>query len=329
MNMHDAPHLQADARLKLHVTKREDIARNIVAFELEAADYLPLPPFEAGAHLEIDCDGLARQYSLCGDPADPMRYRIAVQHEADGRGGSRFMCERLKTGDTLDALGPRNHFPMHAAQRSALLVSGGIGITPMLPMAWTLHASGVRFDLHDFAASPERQAFRDELAQAPWHGNVTRHLGLCDDFAPIVGGFEPGRHLYVCGPLAMIDAVLDTARALGWQEDHLHCERFSAPAPTVPDDARQADAPFDVELSSTGQRVHVAVGQSVCAALAGAGVHVPMSCEQGVCGSCITGVLHGTPDHRDWILSAEQQASGTLFTPCCSRAKTALLVLDL
>lgn len=327
--MYDATNLHIDTRLKLRVVKREEIAMNIVAFELEAADYLPLPAFDAGAHIEVDCDGFARQYSLCGDPADPMRYRIAVQHEAQGRGGSRFMCERLQAGDTLDALGPRNHFPMSAAQRSALLVSGGIGITPMMAMAASLHASGMPFTMHDFAVARERQAFVDEIAHAPWSGNVSRHLGLCEDFAPHIRGFDAGRHLYVCGPFAMIDAVLDAARALGWPEDHLHCERFAAPASHERDDAALPDAPFEVQLASTGMRIAVAAGQSVCAALADADVHVPISCEQGVCGSCITRVLDGTPDHRDWILSAEEQSSGKVFTPCCSRAKTPLLVLDL
>jgi vanillate O-demethylase ferredoxin subunit len=320
---------QYELPLKLRVVNREEVARNIVAFELEAADYLPLPPFDAGAHIEIDCDGAARQYSLCGDPADPMRYRIAVQLESQGRGGSRFMCERVRVGDALDALGPRNHFAMHAAQQSALLISGGIGITPMLAMAWTLHASGTRFDLHDFASESERQAFADEIANVPWRANVTRHLGACADFGALIGGFEAGRHLYVCGPFAMIDAVLDAARALGWPEDHLHCERFAAPSPAASDATAKADIPFEVELASSGRRVSVALGQSVCAALADAGVRVPMSCEQGVCGSCVTRVLDGVPDHRDWILSADEQASGKVFTPCCSRSKTPLLVLDL
>ncbi|MFP3606059.1 PDR/VanB family oxidoreductase [Paraburkholderia sp. SIMBA_053] len=329
MNLLDPSLVHAATALKLRVVGREEVARDIVAFEFEAADYLPLPGFDAGAHIEIDCDGVARQYSLCGDPAAPMRYRIAVQCETNGRGGSRFMCERVQVGDTLDAFGPRNHFPMHAAQHTALLVSGGIGITPMLAMAWALHASDTRFEMHDFASAPERQAFVDEIARAPWRADVTRHLSRCHDFAPLLGGFEAGRHLYVCGPLAMIDAVLDTARALGWPDDHLHCERFAAPSPAASPTPAQADQPFEVELASTGQRVHVAQGQSVCAALAEVGVRVPMSCEQGVCGSCITRVLDGVPDHRDWILNADEQASGKVFTPCCSRSKTPLLVLDL
>lgn len=317
--------MSAGIALRLRVVRRTLVAGNIVAFELEAADHLPLPSFDPGAHLEIDCNGQPRHYSLCSDPADPMRYTIAVQNEADGRGGSRYLCETIREGDTLEARGPRNHFPMLAATRPPLLIAGGIGITPMLSMAWALHHADIDFEMHDFASSAARQAFVTDIAQAPWAHNVTRHVGRCHDFAPLVGGFERGRHLYVCGPFAMIDAVLDAARAMGWQEDHLHFERFAAPVAQ----RTGSDAPFEVELASSGRRVAVASGQSVCSALADIGVRIPMSCEQGVCGSCVTRVLDGIPDHRDLVLSADQQASGTVFTPCCSRSKTPLLLLDL
>ena len=358
--------------LRLRVANRTLAADNIVAFELEAMDGMPLPEFAAGAHIEIDCNGLPRHYSLCSDPSDPMRYMIAVQCEAEGKGGSRHLYHEVRIGDALTVSHPRNHFrlqdsgsathgtsgkggegeaggtggkdsisgvgSMSHAPSDILLIGGGIGITPLLAMAWTLHRSGQRFALHDFAASPERQAFREQIAQMPWAANVTRHLGRCEDFISIIGSFESGRHVYVCGPFAMIDAVLDAARAMGWPEANLHCERFSAPA-SVASAATQHDdgdamvegvnIPFDVELSRSGKRIPIAPDQSVCAALSAAGIHIPMSCEQGVCGSCLTRVLAGTPDHRDWILSAEEQAVNDQFTPCCSRSKTPLLVLDL
>jgi vanillate O-demethylase ferredoxin subunit len=198
-------------------------------------------------------------------------------------------------------------------------------------MAWALHNAGQRFEMHDFATTVERQSFKTELADAPWASNMTRHIGRCDDFAPLVGGFE-GRHLYVCGPFAMIDAVLDAARAMGWPSQYLHFERFAAPAPSR-DTGKVPEPPpntaFEVELASTGLRIAVAADQTVCAALADAGVVIPVSCEQGVCGSCLTRVLGGIPEHRDWLLSAAEQGAGGVFTPCCSRSKTPLLVLDL
>lgn len=318
-----------ETRLALRVVARTVVAEGVVAFDLEAADYLPLPSFEAGAHLEIDCGGVPRQYSLCGNPADMMCYRIAVQNDVAGRGGSRYLCETVQIGDTLDALGPRNHFPMVQSTLPPLLISGGIGITPMLSMAWSLHNAGMTFEMHDFAATRERQAFVEALLSAPWQACVTRYLTRCTDFPALIGRFTPGRHLYVCGPLAMIDAVLDAGRAMGWPEDHLHCERFAAPALAASPSDADADAPFDVQVASTGRRVTVGAGQSVCAALAEVGIAIPMSCEQGVCGSCITRILDGKPAHRDWILTAAEQASGAMFTPCCSRSTTPLLVLDL
>ncbi|WP_310633951.1 PDR/VanB family oxidoreductase [Paraburkholderia sp.] len=330
MNLHDASAAHLDMRLSLRVAAREDIAQDIVAFDLEAADYLPLPGFEAGAHIEIDCGGVARQYSLCGDPRAPERWRIAVQREAEGRGGSRFLCEQVKVGDTLDARGPRNLFPLVPGTARALLIAGGIGLTPMLSMAWALHSAAQDFALYAYASAPERQPFADALVNMPWAARVTQHIGRGAGFADVVGAFEPGRHLYVCGPFAMIDAVLDTALALGWPEDHLHCERFAAPLPNAAAQADRApDTAFEVELASSGKRIHVAAEQSVCDALGAAGVYVPVSCGEGVCGSCATRVLAGTPEHRDWCLSAEQQAANTLFTPCCSRAASPLLVLDL
>jgi vanillate O-demethylase ferredoxin subunit len=299
-----------------------------------------------------------------------MHYTIAVQHEKSGKGGSRYLYDHVHTGDIVLCSLPRNHFRLHldvatrlldtagtlgnGASSAApfcaetLLVGGGIGITPLLAMAWRLHQEGHAFQLHDFAASFERQVFKEQIAQFPWRDRVTRHVGRCEDFMPIVGSFESGRHLYVCGPFTMIDAVLDAARAMGWPASHLHCERFSAPVPTSssaihpadPDSIAHADThadthadgvdtAFEVELASSGRRIPIAADQSVGAALIAAGVNIPISCEQGVCGSCLTRVLAGTPDHRDWILSPEEQAANDQFTPCCSRSCSPLLILDL
>lgn len=331
MNAREAANVSVENGSRLRVARRIEEAENIIAFELEAVDGMLLPAFEAGAHLEIDCNGQARHYSLCSDPADRMRYLIAVQCETDGRGGSRYLCESVGVHDLLDVLGPRNHFALVPSARAALLISGGIGITPIVAMAWALHNMGRHFQMHDFATTAERQCFKSCLAAAPWASNVTRHIGRCDDFVPLVGGFD-GRHLYVCGPFAMIDAVFDAARAMGWPADYLHSERFAAPEPSgdacdLPE--ARIDTAFEVELASTGRRVAVAANQTVCKALAAVGVVIPVSCEQGVCGSCLTRVLDGIPEHRDWLLSEAEQRAGDVFTPCCSRSQTPLLVLDL
>jgi len=202
--------------------------------------------------------------------------------------------------------------------------------------------AGLPFALHEFGRTASAHLSETLAGGARWQAAVRRHIGRSPDLAALIGTPAPGRHLYVCGPATMIDAVFETASALGWPADHLHTERFAAPETRAAQrgnahdggDASDAagtnpDGPFIVELARSGLQVSVGADESACAALSRAGVPIPMSCEQGVCGACKTSVLSGTPDHRDWILTTEEQASGTVFTPCCSRSRTPILVLDL
>lgn len=316
----------------LQVVARRHETRDIVVFDLARADGAMLPPFTAGAHLEVKIAGLIRHYSLCGAPADGAHYRIAVQREVGGRGGSVQLCDTAGTGDTLQVRGPVNHFALHAPiEQPPLLLAGGIGVTPVLSMALALTAAGTDFELHFSGRSLEHMAFLPLLRSGLFGHRV--HLYADDgkgvaplDLPTLLGRGRPGRHLYVCGPGGMIDAAERIAREQGWAGDHIHFERFGAPAPAPVEGGCEA---FEVEIASTGRRIPVAADQSVTQALAAAGVQIPVSCEVGVCGSCRTRVLAGVPDHRDLLLSAEEQAANTAFTPCCSRSKTPLLVLDL
>ena len=151
-------------------------------------------------------------------------------------------------------------------------------------------------------------------------GASTQKLSLPE----LLASPQPGVHLYVCGPGGFMDAVLQTARASGWPEAQLHHEFFSATVAPV-----AGDASFEVQLARSGRVVRIAADQTVAKALALAGVDIALSCEQGVCGTCLTKVLQGEPDHRDLYLTPEEQAANDQFTPCCSRSKSALLVLDL
>jgi len=135
---------------------------------------------------------------------------------------------------------------------------------------------------------------------------------------------DAGTHLYVCGPTRFMDAALLAANRAGWKEQNLHREYFSA------DLLRSAnDTEFVVKLASSGKSYAVGKNASVLEVLAANGIVLPRSCEQGVCGTCLTGVIAGEPDHRDRILTAEERARNDRFTPCCSRARSATLVLDL
>ena len=314
-------------RIEVVVAARREEAADIVAFELRRADGGPLPPFEAGAHIDVEAGpGLVRQYSLCNAPGDTTRYLIGVLKDAASRGGSRTMHETIREGSTLFIGAPRNLFALQPAVHT-LLVGGGIGITPLIAMAESLAREGAPFSLHYCARSAERMAFRTRLAQGSYADRVRLHLddGPPEqrlDLARILAQAPADTRLYVCGPAGFMDHVVGVAAGRGWPQDRLHLERF---APVAGGEERA----FEIELAKSGGRYLVPPGRSVVKVLDDAGVFVPVSCEQGICGTCLTGVLDGIPEHRDSCLTDEERAANTLFTPCCSRALTARLVLDL
>ncbi|HEX8602273.1 MAG TPA: PDR/VanB family oxidoreductase [Pseudoduganella sp.] len=315
--------------LKVRVARRTGEADDVSSYELVPADGAPLPPFTAGSHIDVHLgDGIVRQYSLCNAPHETHRYLIGVLREPASRGGSIAMHERIVEGSELAIGVPRNHFGLAEGPHHSVLFAGGIGITPLLAMAEHLHAQGLPFTLHYSARSAARAAFRSRLEGAPFAASVRLHIadeGTRLDAAAALADCPPGTHLYVCGPAGYIDGVLDAARTLGWQDDRLHREYFGA-APAAGADVERA---FDVRIASTGATYTVPPGQTAVQVLAENGVDVPVSCEQGVCGTCLTRVLEGTPEHRDLYQTEEEQAANDQFTPCCSRAKSALLVLDL
>lgn len=316
--------------LAVRVARKVVEAQDICTFELVPVDGGTLPAFSAGSHIDVHLPGdLVRQYSLCNDPADSHRYMIGVLKDAATRGGSRAMHERVHEGDRLEISTPRNHFLLaHEAQRH-LLLAGGIGITPILCMAERLSATGAAFELHYGTRSRQRTAFLERIERSNFAPKVHFHFDDGEaaqkmDLATLLSAPQAGTHVYVCGPQGFIDAALGLARAAGWPAAQLHYEFFGA-APTASAD----DGSFEVQLASSGRVIAVAKDQSVVQALAAAGVEVMTSCEQGVCGTCLTRVLEGEPDHRDQYLTPEEQAANDQFTPCCSRAKSARLVLDL
>lgn len=316
--------------LQVRVAARTVEAEGICGFELVAADGAALPAFSAGSHIDLAVPGgPTRQYSLCNGPADQHCYRIAVLLEPASRGGSAGLHARVQPGDLLQIGAPKNHFPLaHDATRH-LLLAGGIGVTPILCMAERLAVTGADFEMHYCTRSKARTAFADRIAASPFASRVSIHhddgpAAQRFDIAARLAKPEPGTHLYVCGPKGFMDAVLGTARAAGWPEAQLHFEFFSADvAPSADDGA------FEVQLASSGRIVLVPKDRSCVQALADAGVDVPVSCEQGVCGTCLTRVMDGVPDHKDLYLTPEEQAANDQFLPCCSRAKTPRLVLDL
>jgi vanillate O-demethylase ferredoxin subunit len=238
------------------------------------------------------------------------------------------MHERVKLGDTIRVSTPRNLFSLFPAGPS-LLMAGGIGITPLLSMARTLHREGRDFEMHYCARSASRMAFRGDIEAASFSSKVRFHLDDGDagqklDIEAILNNATADTHLYVCGPGGFMDHVLAAARRLGWPDDRLHREYFAAgPVDT------SADGAFEVHLARQRRRCMVPADKTVLEVLLAAGVDVPSSCEAGVCGTCLTRVLEGTPEHRDTFLTDEERRTNDHFTPCCSRSRTPVLVLDL
>ena len=316
--------------LQVRVAHKAVEAEDIVTLELVATDGKALPAFAAGSHIDVFLPGgITRQYSLCNDPQETHRYLIGVLRDPASRGGSQAVHEQVCEGDVLTISAPRNHFPLAHEARQSLLLAGGIGVTPILCMAERLAITGAQFAMHYATRSPARTAFRARIAASGFASRVQFHFDDGDaaqklDLQKLLARPEAGTHLYVCGPKGFMDAVLGTARAAGWPEAQLHYEFFTAEV------ARSdSDAGFEVKLASSGRIVMVPKDQTVTQALAAAGVEVMMSCEQGVCGTCLTRVLEGVPDHRDSYLTPEERSANDQFLPCCSRSKTPQLVLDL
>jgi vanillate O-demethylase ferredoxin subunit len=314
---------------QVKVAARREEADGIVGLELVSVDGAPLPGFTAGAHIDVHLPGgLLRQYSLCNAPHEQHRYQIGVLRDTNSRGGSVAVHEALKVGDLLTIGVPRNQFALVPAQHS-LLLAGGIGVTPILCMAEALAASGASFEMHYCARSPARQAFRERIAGSGFADRVVHHYDDGDaaqklDLEALLSQADPATHLYVCGPAGFIAHVVETARARGWPESQVHFEYFGA-APVTAD----GNGAFDVKLASSGQVYTIPADRTVIQVLCEHGVDVPVSCEQGICGTCLTRVLEGEPDHRDQYLTDEERAANDQFTPCCSRARSSLLVLDL
>ncbi len=316
--------------IEVVVATKEPVADAIHRFELIRTDGLDLPTFDPGAHIDVQLpNGLVRQYSLYNHPTESLHYKIAVLHDPNSRGGSRSLCEQVHMGHRLLISEPRNLFPLARNATHSLLLAGGIGITPLYCMAQTLASAGKDFKMHYCARSRNRMAFVEQLENSAFAGRVRFHITDGDpskriDADRVLANPTDGAHLYVCGPAGFLEHILNRAIANGWPEERVHREYFST-APT----SNAGDGGFEIEIKSTGEVIQVPADRSALHALEEAGVYIPVSCEEGICGTCLTRVLAGEPDHRDLFMTQGEHALNDQFAPCCSRAKSKRLVLDL
>jgi ferredoxin-NADP reductase len=295
-------------------------ADGVLSVELTRPDGKPLPAWTPGAHLDLHVGGLVRQYSLCGDPADSTTYRIGVLNEPSSRGGSRHVHTKLRPGQSVRAVGPRNHFALEPAS-SYVFLAGGIGITPILAMARRADRDGIPYRLVHGGRSRASMAFGAELSALT--GDVTlvpQDERGHPDLAAVLRDLPGDALVYCCGPEPLLKAVEEACPA-----GQLRVERFAAPVVERTGD----DTAFEVECRTSGVTLTVDSAISILEAAENAGVNVNSSCRDGICGSCETRVLAGTPDHRDFLLSETERVTGKTMMLCVSRCASDRLVLDL
>jgi vanillate O-demethylase ferredoxin subunit len=315
--------------LLVKVSCRTQEAIGIDAFEfVPADDQMKLPPYEAGAHIDVHLPGgVIRQYSLCSRPDQEGVYRVAVLLDEKGRGGSRAMHDTVHPGDLVTISRPRNAFKLRSKDRAIRLMAGGVGITPILAMAYELQNSSSTFELHYFARSRNRLAFLAELEQGSLASKVSLHL---DDQregegAPLDRVLDKTTHesdIYACGPAGFLHRIKESLESRNGPKPTLHYESFA------PIQSSVGGLTFEVNFSCSRKRAVVGPEETIVEAARRVGVDIPISCEQGICGTCLTPVLEGLPDHRDMFLTSEEQGRNDQMTPCCSRSLSGSLTLD-
>lgn len=300
---------------------------NIAVMEFESATSATLPKVEAGAHIDVHLpNGMVRQYSLCQNPNDEGKFRLGILRDPESRGGSISAFDEIKDGMQIQVSEPKNLFPLLKAKHS-VLIGGGIGITPLITMAYQLAHEGESFELHYCGASPEKCAFVDEIKNGELAKHTTFHFkseGASHRafFESAIKDIDSESHIYTCGPVGFMDWVINLATTHDFPEQQIHKEYFQVETDTSGDS-------FEVVAERSRKIIMVEAGETILQALAKEGIEIEMSCEQGVCGTCMCDVIEGEPDHRDVYFTDEEKASNEQILVCCSRSKTPRLVLDI
>ncbi|MCK1394528.1 PDR/VanB family oxidoreductase [Bradyrhizobium sp. 1] len=304
-------------------------AERINSYELVPPSGGELDPFTAGSHIDLHLpDKMIRSYSLLNDQRERNRYVIAVNKDAASRGGSSFLHDHVGVGDVLTVSAPKNNFPLREDAATSVLIAGGIGITPLLSMIRRLECLGRPWDLFYAVRTRAAAAFLDDIGSLRPNVHLNLHVDVDDersgrmfDVASIVKQAPAQAHLYCCGPAPMLEAF--EAAAADRPEGCVHVEYFQAR------EAPALEGGFEVKLARSDRTVAVEAGKTILESLLEAGISPNYACSEGVCGTCETRVLEGTPDHRDQYLSEEEQASNKTIMICCSGSRTRTLVLDL
>ncbi|MBR0873319.1 cytochrome P450/oxidoreductase [Bradyrhizobium tropiciagri] len=316
---------ESAAILEATVLERQEVAQDIICLTVGSGGVGNLPDWTPGAHIDVHIrPGLVRQYSLTGPFGST--YRIAVQKEVQSRGGSTELHRKFQPGSKIRIGSPRNRFRLAESATESFLFSGGIGMTPLLAMAWRLHELGRAFTWHISAQSRARLPFSETLDALPFRDKIVLHLGDQQgrgslDPEAILRSARTDCHVYVCGPRGYMAFVEHASRMAGVSAERFHQEHFGA-------EIDASGTPFTVIASRSGLTIEVGPNDTILAALQRAGINVETACQTGVCGTCLTKVIDGRPDHRDMILTDAEKASNELIAVCCSRSQSRILRLD-
>ncbi|WP_282605160.1 PDR/VanB family oxidoreductase [Pelagibius sp. Alg239-R121] len=320
------------SELELTVIGVAEEAPLVRAFHLEAVSGGQLPGYSPGSHIRVQLpNGDDRPYSLVNlDPSietekGVKHYRLGVRLEENSLGGSSFM-HGLSPGDRILTTPPKNEFALAGDAGPAVLVAGGIGITPIASMAAELLRNNCDFLLHYSGRAQGSLAFIGPLRDLLGERLIEHYDDLTGgplDIDAVLSASDASQHLYVCGPKGMIEAMQIAARARDWPEARIHFELFTPPVPQT------GDRPFEIEVASTGESYTIPVGESIIQVLEAAGHDLIYDCQRGDCGICQTDVISGEPDHRDLVLTDSEKAEGKVMQICVSRARSVKLVLDL
>jgi hypothetical protein len=315
--------------LELVISGIRQLTPRVRAYELRDPKGADLPAIDAGAHLQLPVhldngETALRHYSICSNPERRDIYEVAVLREDDGLGGSRAVHEHYYLGLALRCELPKNQFHLHSDGRPAVLIAGGIGITPIKAMAQALQTRGINLNLHYAGRSRVEMAFRDRLERE--FGDMLTTYSSADgeqmDVEHVLSSAPDDTVIYVCGPGRLIDAVTRTATILNIDSHRIRFERFNA---SIDQNAK----PIQLELRRSGKQLLVNANQTILDAMLEAGIDAPFSCRAGTCKSCALKVLDGEPEHRDSALSPTERGHHHLMCPCVSRATTEHLALDI
>ncbi|WOH38930.1 2Fe-2S iron-sulfur cluster-binding protein [Thalassotalea fonticola] len=322
-----------DGPLTLVISAIRQLTPSIRAYELRDVNGDKLPPVSAGSHLQIPVqlpnkEQVLRHYSICSNPERSDIYEIAVLHEPSGDGGSSTIHQHFQLGLELACQPPKNHFALQSSSHQqgapAVLVAGGIGITPIKAMAQSLRSQNIEFALHYAGKNNLSMAFQDKL-QSEFSDSFNSYSsaeGQRLNISNILSNAEPACIFYICGPSRLIDGFLAAAKAQNIALSRIRYERFTA---AIDDTA----TPITVTLNKSAKTIEVAAEQSILDAMLDANVAAAYSCKTGECKSCAVKVLDGSPKHLDNALSVAEQEQQGLMCPCISRASSSHITLDI